>query len=447
MSSWALFQFFRLHFFMKEPGVTFFHPRRISQKLMRIVFVIYMAITLVLTSIQFMAEYKRTQDEVLSELEVLEHTFHTALATSLWQMNEAQLEALAKGLMSMPVIVGVDIVNPSGEFILAPRDFPPEEKPLWLFSIEKSLNWTLNSNEIPLGVLKLYSSSDVIMNRVLFGFFLIALNAIVKTAFLWVLFLWAFQRFLGTPLQKLTSNIDEIDLEHVGDNKLQLGIQDENEIKSLQEQFNNMLLRIKSDRQSLIQDEENRRRWLEEEVTTRTQELQALNVKLTQLASTDALTGLCNRRVFFEQAQFQMDLSTRQSTPLCLLVLDIDNFKAINDTFGHSAGDGVLCCFADVISSRLRKTDIFGRIGGEEFAVLLIDTDLEAAALVAEKLRQSVLLSTFEYDAQEIKFSVSIGVSRYCEDDESFKDFFVRSDDLLYRAKRNGRNRVEKMPI
>lgn len=432
---------------MKASGATFFHPRRISQKLMRVVFFIYLVITLVLTFFQFVAEYKRTQSELVAELEVLENTFHTALATSLWQMSESQLEALAKGLMSMPVIVGLDILDPSGEPMLGPREFSPEEKPLWVFSIEEDLNWTLGGDEIPLGVLKLYSSSDVIMDRVLFGFFLIALSAIVKTAVLWLLFLWAFQKFLGKPLQQLTDNIDEIDLEHVGDKKIDLGIQDENDLKNLQDQFNSMLFRIKSDRKSLIQNEENRRRWLEKEVDARTQDLQELNVKLTQLASKDALTGLCNRRVFFEQVQFQMELAIRQSTPLCLLVLDIDNFKAINDNFGHSAGDGVLCCFADVISSKLRKVDLFGRIGGEEFAIMLIDTDLEAAALVAEKLRESVLQSRFEHHGKEIRFSVSIGVSKYREGDESLKDFFVRSDDLLYKAKKNGRNRVEKMPI
>ena len=432
---------------MKEPGVTFFHPRQLSQKLMRVVFAIYLAITVVITSIQFFTEYKRTQNDVLGELKILENTFHTALSASLWQMNNIQLDALTKGLISMPVIDGVEVVNPAGTSIVSLRDYLPEEQPLWLFSIEKPLSRKLNNEDISLGVLRLYSSSAVISDRVLYGFVLIALSAVVKTVVLWVLFLWAFQRFLGKPLQQLTRKINEISLEDIGDNKIQLGIQDLNEFKSLQDQFNNMLLRIKKDRQALILEEEQRRRWLEKEVATRTQELQALNEKLTHFASTDALTGLCNRRIFFEQAQLQMDLCGRQSMPLCLLVLDIDNFKAINDRFGHSAGDSVLCRFAEVISANLRKTDIFGRVGGEEFAILLINTDLDAAAQLAEKLRESVQALVVEYEGKKINFSVSIGVSRHCHDDEFVKEFFVRSDDLLYKAKEKGRNCVEVQAI
>ena len=428
---------------MKEPGVSFFHPKQLSQKLMRVVFCIYLLITVVITSIQFMTEYKRTQNDVLSELEILENNFHTALAASLWQMNTRQLEALTEGLISMPIIDGVDVINPEGEPILELRDYTPEEKPLSVFSIEKNISWTLKNEQIDLGVLRLYSSSDVVGDRVLFGFMLIAINAVVKTIVLWFLFLWAFNRFLGKPLQKLTQKINDINIEQAGNERIELGNKDVNEFQSLQHQFNNMLVRIQNDRQALIQEEEKRRSWLEQEVAARTQELQELNLKLTHLASTDALTGIYNRRAFFELAQLQMDLTQRQAMPLCLMVLDVDNFKLINDTFGHSAGDGVLARFTEIILSKLRKTDIFGRVGGEEFAVLLIDTELDAATNLAEKLRESVASTIIEYETNDIAISVSIGVSKHCQKDTFFKNLFVRSDDLLYKAKLNGRNRVE----
>lgn len=433
--------------FMKDPGVTFFHPRHLSQKLMRVVFAIYLSITVLITCLQFATEYQRTQNNVLGELEVLEKTFHSAFETSLWQMNESQIEVLANGLISMPVIDGVDILNPNGKPVASLRGFSPEEEPLSLFSTESNLSWTLNNTEIPLGILRLYSSSEVIADRVLFGFILIVLNTVIKAAILWALLLWAFRRFLGRPLKKLMGKLNEINLEHIGDNKIELGIQDVNEFKSLEDRFNNMLLRIKKDREALIVDEEKRRRWLQKEVVTRTRELQESNEKLMHLASTDALTGILNRRVFFDQSQFHIDLSLRQKTPLCLLVLDIDNFKTINDTFGHAAGDRVLCQFTDLIAAKLRKTDIFGRVGGEEFAIMLIDTDLKAATIVAEKLRECVFYSKVAYKTREIDFSVSIGVSQYRENDESIEDFFVRSDNLLYKAKDNGRNRVEIQTI
>lgn len=429
---------------MKEHTETFFHPKYLSHKMMRIVFSLYLVVALVITSIHFIAEYRRTQGDILNELEALENTFHTPVATTLWQMSDLQLKALAQGLISMPIIEGIDIINPSGKAVLELRDFSEDQKPLGIFSIEKNLQWNLNNQDIPLGTIKLYSSSDIILDRVLFGFVLIALTAIIKISLLWGLFLWAFRRFLGKPLQRLTTQIDEIKLEDIEDKRIELGLQDKNELLTVQGHFNNMLCTIENDKRALIIAEEKRRNDLEKEVAARTQELQASNEKLLYLASTDALTGIRNRRVFFEQAQIQMDLAVRQSTPLCLLVLDIDHFKVVNDTFGHSVGDKVLCHFVGLISSQLRATDIFGRVGGEEFAILLIDTKLEDAVRLADKLRKSIYQTKVEHETNEITLSISIGVSAQSEDDKHINDFFVRSDSLLYQAKNKGRNRVEK---
>lgn len=411
---------------------------------MRIVFSLYLGVALVITSIDFIAEYRTTQSDILNELEALENTFHTPLATTLWQMSDFQLKALAQGLISMPIIEGIDIINPSGKTVLELRDFSEDQKPLGIFSIEKNVQWTLNNQDIPLGTIKLYSSSDIILDRVLFGYVLIALTAIIKIVLLWGLLVWAFRRFLDKPLQRLTTQIDEIKLEDIEDKRIELGLQDKNELLTLQNHFNMMLGTIEKDKQALIIAEKKRRSDLEKEVLARTQELQASNEKLLYLASTDALTGIRNRRVFFEQAQLQMDLAVRQSTPLCLLVLDIDHFKVVNDTFGHSVGDKVLCHFVSLISSQLRATDIFGRIGGEEFAILLIDTELEDGGRLAEKLRKCVSQAKLEHETKAITLSISIGVSAQCEDDKNINDFFVRSDRLLYQAKNKGRNRVEK---
>ncbi len=429
---------------MKEHTETFFHPAHLSHKMMRIVFSLYLAVALVITSIHFIAEYRTTKADILNELKALENTFHTPVATTLWQMSDTQLNALVKGLISMPIIEGVDIINPTGKSILELRDFSEEQTPLWLFSIEKNLQWNLNNEDIPLGTIKLYSSSDIILDRVLFGFLLITLTAVIKISLLWGLFLWAFRRFLGKPLQALTNQIDEIKLEDIEDKRIELDIQDKNELLTLQGHFNNMLSTIEEDKKAFIVAEEKRRNDLEKKVVARTQELQASNEKLLYLASTDALTGIRNRRVFFEQAQIQMDLAVRQNTPLCLLVLDIDHFKLVNDTYGHSIGDKVLCHFVRLISSKLRATDIFGRVGGEEFAILLIDTPLDDGVRLAEKIRKSIYQTKIEHGMKAVTSTISIGISAQSEDEKSINDFFVRSDSLLYQAKNKGRNRVEK---
>ncbi|MDH5464222.1 MAG: GGDEF domain-containing protein, partial [Thiovulaceae bacterium] len=129
---------------------------------------------------------------------------------------------------------------------------------------------------------------------------------------------------------------------------------------------------------------------------------------------------------------------------MSLLVLDIDNFKVVNDTHGHPAGDAVLVQFANVVQSLLRKNDIYARVGGEEFAILLFKINLEDAYLLAEKLRTLIEVIDLEYKDQIINLSTSIGVVQIKEEDQDFEALFNRADKALYEAKQNGRNQTVK---
>src|SRR3990167_7411764 len=125
-------------------------------------------------------------------------------------------------------------------------------------------------------------------------------------------------------------------------------------------------------------------------------------------AQTDELTGLMNRRAFYEQAQLLYAQCLRQQQPLCALMMDMDHFKAINDTYGHQAGDQVLRQIGAVISASFRQTDIYGRLGGEEFAVLLPNTSLETARSIAEQLLQTI----YHLPADPVQgVSASLGVA------------------------------------
>lgn len=421
----------------------FFKPENLPLKLLRVVFVLYLIVTAVMTSGQMWAEFQRTQNNISSELSALSETFYKPVITSIWQMNQLQLKALGQSLLSMPTIEGVDLIDASDNDVFILRDFEEGNNPFQLFSVEKELKWTLKDEEISLGVMRLYSSSDIVLDRLFFGFALIMLTAIIKITILWALFLWAFKRFLGQPLNAFMGQIDNIKLERIGESRIVLDIEESNELVKLQDHANRMLETIAKDKEILVNAENEHRIWLENEVNTRTQELCEANTKLAHLASTDALTNIRNHRSFFEQAQMSMDLSIRQKTPLSLLVLDLDLFKNINDNYGHSVGDKVLRHFVQQVNKRLRKTDLFGRVGGEEFTILLTDTHLKAAVTLAGELCRCIEeTSVHSDDGEEVKFTVSIGVCSKQTDDANIHQIFKRSDARLYEAKRHGRNQV-----
>lgn len=162
--------------------------------------------------------------------------------------------------------------------------------------------------------------------------------------------------------------------------------------------------------------------------------------RLELMAVTDGLTGLYNHRFIFERLEEETAKVARYGRPLSIIMLDIDNFKRVNDTFGHRAGDEVILSVAHAIMASLRKTDVAGRYGGEEFLVLLPETDVKAAHVVAEKIRNTV--AQLQFETKDLAVTVSAGVAE-AEKGESFEALINRADAKLYTAKRNGKNRVE----
>ncbi|MCE9847025.1 diguanylate cyclase [Aeromonas allosaccharophila] len=165
------------------------------------------------------------------------------------------------------------------------------------------------------------------------------------------------------------------------------------------------------------------------------------NRRMHRLAFTDELTGINNRRRVLQHGSDMFALARRQGTPFCLLVFDIDHFKRINDTLGHHQGDRVLQWVSQAVASQLRQHDVLGRIGGEEFLVLLPDTGIEEACRVAERIRERVANLTLPGLSHPV--TISIGVACQQADDPDLAALTRRADEALYRAKEAGRNRVE----
>jgi diguanylate cyclase (GGDEF)-like protein len=178
-----------------------------------------------------------------------------------------------------------------------------------------------------------------------------------------------------------------------------------------------------------------------EKVTLRRQ-IERQRRELERLATTDVLTGVCNRRVLLERLELELRRCRRYSSRLCVLLLDLDHFKRVNDAHGHLAGDAVLLAVGRILRTRVRGTDVAGRYGGEEFCVVLPETDLEPGRELAERLRQHVAAEPFTAGATTFHVTCSVGVAHFGDPRQKVTDLLQAADEALYRAKELGRDRV-----
>jgi len=183
---------------------------------------------------------------------------------------------------------------------------------------------------------------------------------------------------------------------------------------------------------------------LEEKVRQRTLELEESNRELKLLASVDPLTGLFNRRYFTKSSEQILEIAKRNKTALSIIMLDIDDFKNVNDTHGHKCGDDVIVSVATIIKESIRKSDVACRFGGEEFVVLLPETDAKGAHAIAEKIRSLAQTRVAcRVNSENILVSLSLGVSQYdTTKDESIEAIINRADSAMYASKEGGKNQT-----
>ncbi len=188
---------------------------------------------------------------------------------------------------------------------------------------------------------------------------------------------------------------------------------------------------------------------LQDDLLRKSQELQrinadmgVLNQKLERLANSDGLTGLANRRFLLERFQEAWAFSVRKERPLSCIMLDVDRFKSINDTYGHAAGDEVLKAVAHTCRNCTREYDHCGRLGGEEFCVVIPDGDLQAAGALGERIRAAISGLQLFHEEKPIPVTISGGVSTRGNHHDGVQQLLADADAMLYRAKQNGRNQI-----
>lgn len=161
------------------------------------------------------------------------------------------------------------------------------------------------------------------------------------------------------------------------------------------------------------------------------------------LATFDSLTGVLSRRPFLEKIESLVNTATKQSRAASIAYLDVDNFKSINETYGHDGGDAVLSSFGGLLVKTLRTTDLVGRLGGEEFVVALPDARQEDAQTILKRVRETVESQKIEYGNQTIRYTVSIGLTILDDNNRtSFKELITQADKALFQAKRSGKNKI-----
>jgi diguanylate cyclase (GGDEF)-like protein len=179
-----------------------------------------------------------------------------------------------------------------------------------------------------------------------------------------------------------------------------------------------------------------------QQLEIKNRELQTISDTLHRISITDHLTGAYTRRFFFETLTKLMASAKRHGTPLSIIMIDVDNFKPINDSFGHPVGDEVLQVLASNCREALREADIFARFGGEEFIVALPETDERAAREVAERLRLAAMAQPVDAGDVFIHVTISSGIAQYRPTDITIEELIKRADQALYAAKNSGRNQV-----
>ncbi len=179
--------------------------------------------------------------------------------------------------------------------------------------------------------------------------------------------------------------------------------------------------------------------WFFRDISNRKQ----TEAELLELATHDPLTGVFNRRYFFDRAHKEFARARRYETCFSAIAIDIDHFKNINDQYGHAAGDEVLKALCECCQGVFRESDLFARLGGEEFCALVLNTGLGEALLTAERLRHLVMTKFVSAEGKIIRYTISIGVATLTTTDKSIENILQRADNALYRAKKNGRNQVD----
>lgn len=436
---------------------TFAVRHSLATRLLRVIFGCYFAVTLIVTGVQLASEYHHDEDRLMQEMDAMEHTFGPGIADAVWWFNTEVLGGILSGMKTQPTVLGVKVMDANGQLVRGIGTIldagqrrqeansqgvfqatPPQEAVLFdrVFQRTFAIVYTdEHGTKHSVGWWTVYASQRTVIERLTYTLGLIVVSSIIKTLALWGIFLVVIQRSLGKPLRQLSHFVGELNLDNLADKRIELRAQGQHELHLLAHKLNHMaasLHRSVEMNATLFDELTELNGTLERQVAERTQALELLS-------TTDALTGLGSRRKLDAALQYESECLQRYGGTLVVIMGDMDHFKAVNDIYGHQAGDQVLCHLAGIFGATGRAVDTVGRWGGEEFMLICPNTDLQGGRALAEKLCERVAQADFPVVGHA---TCSFGVAEL-HPGEAVAALVARADAALYRAKNHGRNRVE----
>lgn len=395
-------------------------------------------------------EYQSEQRRIDTQLEIAVESISAAATESLWVLSTDLADGVAEGLVSQPLIIEASIATFTGT-VLSHRS-RVIVAPSWLD------DFSYIFGEMRVEIIPLFRDKDQVGQLVLkidpvlarqefiYRALIILLSELIKALILAAALLALFYITLARPIRHYANWVDRIhpdepegwqqappirqqrdELTALGESIFQRFVQARSYFMDLQQ--------TRSALKTLNQD-------LEGRVQARTKELNSALAHAEHLATTDVLTGIPNRRSFMEQAEQRHAEWLRHKRPYAVLMLDLDKFKQVNDVYGHLAGDLVLKSVASSLREQTRREDIIGRLGGEEFCVILVGLGKVDAEMLAERIRAEIARLTIEFEGQAISITASFGLVPPELLRDNFDDVLKNADQMMYQAKGEGRNRV-----
>lgn len=423
----------------------------LSLLLLKKILLVSGCLTIILTCIQLALSYVERKQRVEQLLHDIERVHGQPISRAIFELDASGAELIAEGIQSYNFIsyvsitglgkgatetieVGSPIKQDDGLAFLSPEisDF------FGSFSVEHTfdLNYGFNNTVAKVGEVKLATSGSLLIDELKNDAFVILVSQALKTLIVSAVLLSV---FYGLIVSRIIT-IHRWLLKYSPDKEflpVEFGCKQlfDDEIEDLKNGVNSVgksLRRHNVELESIVEQRTTA-------LTIRTKELEEAKTKLEHLAYTDSLTSVANRLAFFNHAEREVKRARRLSYDIGIMMLDLDYFKKINDAYGHEAGDEVLVKAAEALKNGLREDDYIGRIGGEEFAIIVSGADKVGMHNLASRLKQSIQALEFSFSGKKQHITTSIGYT-LVNVDESFKVSLKRADEHLYLAKENGRN-------
>lgn len=394
-----------------------------------------------------LSDFTRTTSDITSAIDHIIESAVSPAGQAVFNVDRLHAQKLLDGFSAYPYIIQSTITDDL-DTVFANVNFERIESGStnWLTELiypnhsqDYSRKLTNTRYEGEIGILNLKVDHNIALRDFYHRSLILMLSDLLHTILIFIIIYLVTYRFVTSALVQVVDSINK----NIGTTSKPLHINcpknhNKTEIGVLVSALNQTISQRSKAQYELSKLNEE----LEERVIKRTAELEEANQRLHFLATKDPLTNINNRRGFFQIGGQMFNLFKRYGRPLTVIMLDIDHFKLINDKHGHKVGDEAIICCAKTCGMILRDTDVFGRIGGEEFAIILSETNRDAACELAERIRLNVPKSEVLL-AHKINMTVSIGIHELQQVDQDFSAALEIADKALYEAKNNGRNQVK----